>query len=173
MLDHALDPRSGVTMANERWTGGCQCGAVRYAITGRPINPIICHCRMCQKHVGGPFGAFAEAGTEAADFTVTRGTPARFRSSSLGERLFCRDCGTPLGFRYDAQPAVIVTIGSLDRHAEIVPVRQYGIESREGWISHLATIPETATVTLMGAQGYAAIEASNRQHPDHDTDKWP
>jgi hypothetical protein len=157
----------------EIWTGGCQCGAVRYAISGRPINASICHCRMCQKHVGGPFGAFVEAGSKASDFTVTRGTLAKFRSSNLGSRLFCRDCGTPLGFQYDAQPAVVVTIGSLDRHAEIVPERQYGIESREAWTGHLGNIPETATDVLMGPEGYAAIQASNHQHPDHDTGVWP
>ena len=40
-------------------TGGCQCGAVRYALYAEPTNPHVCHCRMCQKASGGYFGAFA------------------------------------------------------------------------------------------------------------------
>jgi hypothetical protein len=28
-------------------TGGCQCGAVRYALYSVPSEPSICHCRMC------------------------------------------------------------------------------------------------------------------------------
>jgi hypothetical protein len=28
-------------------TGGCQCGAVRYALYSAPTEPSICHCRMC------------------------------------------------------------------------------------------------------------------------------
>jgi hypothetical protein len=37
-------------------SGGCQCGAVRYCAEGFK-RPSICHCRMCQKAVGGPFAA--------------------------------------------------------------------------------------------------------------------
>ena len=36
-------------------TGGCQCGAVRYALYAAPDRAGICHCRMCQKY--GPRGA--------------------------------------------------------------------------------------------------------------------
>ena len=40
---------------NFRMTGGCQCGAVRYALLEQPDNPHICHCRMCQKAFGSFF----------------------------------------------------------------------------------------------------------------------
>ena len=38
-------------------TGGCQCGAVRYALYAEPTNPHVCHCRMCQKAFGNVFAA--------------------------------------------------------------------------------------------------------------------
>jgi hypothetical protein len=40
-------------------TGGRQCGAVRYALSALPEDAHFCHCRMCQKAVGGPFAALA------------------------------------------------------------------------------------------------------------------
>ena len=40
-----------------RLTGGCQCGAVRYALLAAPSEPHLCHCRMCQKAFGSYFAA--------------------------------------------------------------------------------------------------------------------
>ena len=40
------------------WSGGCQCGAVRYKVEG-PLDEVsVCYCRMCQKATGGAFGLF-------------------------------------------------------------------------------------------------------------------
>src|ERR1700747_1823620 len=99
--------------------GGCQCGPVRYALYAAPHNVHVCHCRMCQKAVGGPYAALAPV--KRADFAWTRGAPAAFASSSLALRDFCRDCGTPLGFRYLDGETVSVSIGSLGRAPEAAP----------------------------------------------------
>ena len=110
-------------------TGGCQCGAVRYALFAKPERAGICHCRMCQKAVGGPF--FAWAAVNVQDFAWTRGAPASSRSSSAADRGFCARCGTPLTFRYLRGPEHIdVTIGSLDTPEAVTPTWWMGIESR-------------------------------------------
>ena len=51
-------------------SGGCQCGAVRYALYAEPYDTHICHCRMCQK----AFGAYY------APLTKMRYTPCRPRN---------------------------------------------------------------------------------------------
>ena len=33
-------------------TGGCQCGAVRYTISGQLKQLIVCHCTQCQCRYG-------------------------------------------------------------------------------------------------------------------------
>jgi hypothetical protein len=38
-----------MTNRSAHMTGGCQCGAVRYALMSEPTHASICHCRMCQK----------------------------------------------------------------------------------------------------------------------------
>ena len=113
-------------------TGGCQCGAIRFALSAPPVKVSICHCRMCQKASGAPFASFADI--ERSDFAWTRGKPAAFRSSSIAERDFCAACGTPLSFRRIDGPRIEIMTGAFDRPDRVVPTRQYGTESRLGWV---------------------------------------
>ena len=41
-------------MKDDKITGGCACGAVRYEATGRPSNTMVCHCRTCRRVTGAP-----------------------------------------------------------------------------------------------------------------------
>jgi hypothetical protein len=160
----------------ERWTGGCQCGAVRYELLQRPHNPHICHCRMCQKQFGNFFAALCSV--PKGKLRMTRGTMANFRSSEKVQRGFCRDCGTPLTYEPLERNSISVSIGSLDNHSAMPPEIQYGIESREPWFNDLHNLPafvtgEDETGSNEFAKLLPGIRGSNRQHPDHDTDKWP
>jgi hypothetical protein len=97
-----------------RLTGGCQCGAVRFAIEGQVSNPGLCHCRMCQKAFGAYFAPLAEV----TGLTWTQGEPSYFRSSDIARRGFCAACGTPLSYQPDEGPAE-VAIGALDDPAAV------------------------------------------------------
>ena len=123
--------------------GGCQCGAVRYALYGWPEMAHLCHCRMCQKAVGGPFAALAPI--RLAEFAWTKGRPREFNSSARAARGFCADCGTPLSFRYLASEWIDVTIASLDDPEAVPPVLHYGVESRLRWLDALANLPARET----------------------------
>jgi hypothetical protein len=142
--------------------GGCQCGAVRYALYAEPSSADLCHCRMCQRAVGNLF--MAVAGVPRAQLAWTRGKPALFRSSSAAERGFCPDCGTPLTFRYLDRDEINVTLGSLDQPAEARPTRQYGIESRVPWWPELFELPGIATADDPPPGGLEALESY--QHAD-------
>lgn len=158
-------------MAAIRITGGCQCGAVRYALHAAPTNPSICYCRMCQKQFGNVFGIFA--GVHTDELEITRGAISWFHSSDQGKRGFCRDCGTPLAYRFGDRPRISVSLGSLDEPEKIRPVKQYGLEGRVSWLDEVLAIPATVTGTGDVAERYENIRRTNHQHPDHDTAVWP
>jgi hypothetical protein len=147
-------------------TGGCQCGAVRYALLAEPYDPHICHCRMCQKAFGSPFAPLAVI--DVADFEWSRGRPVTFASSAKVARGFCADCGTPLTFYDTGTDQIEISIGSLDQPARVCPETQIGVESRLPWFADLAGLPDKTTEAAFGADQVARIES--RQHPDHDTD---
>ena len=145
-------------------TGGCQCGAIRFAVKSAPVKISICHCRMCQKASGAPFASFADI--DRADFSWTKGKPAAFRSSSIAERDFCAACGTPLSFRRIDGPHIEIMTGTFDRPDRVIPTRQYGTESRLGWVVGIANLPSQTTMQNYGPEKMATI--ASHQHPDHD-----
>jgi hypothetical protein len=145
-------------------TGGCQCGAVRYALYAMPEGSV-CHCRMCQKATGGMFAALAKI--DKADLAWTRGQPAAFASSPAACRDFCAACGTPLTFRFLEAPHMEVTAGSLDRPELAPPRLNFGVESRLPFIADLVPgrLPDQPT----SQPDAASRDVRSRQHPDYDT----
>jgi hypothetical protein len=145
-------------------TGGCQCGAIRFALTASPTRVSVCHCRMCQKATGAPFASLADIPNE--HFAWTRGSPAAFRSSSVAERDFCAQCGTPLSYRLIDGAKIEIMTGAFDRPDHVVPTQQFGSESRLGWVGTISNLPSKTTM-----QNYGPEKLSNvfsYQHPDHD-----
>ncbi len=145
-------------------TGGCQCRAVRFAVDGPLGRASICHCRMCQKALGGFYGPLVGA----PGLRWTRGEPKRFRSSNAVRRGFCEDCGTPLTFEPDGE-SMDVAIGVLDDPALAQPVIQLARASRLTWVDDLASLPAESEVLEIAE--HATIVSY--QHPDYDMAAWP
>ena len=150
-------------------SGGCQCGAVRYRISGALGPAGICHCRMCQKAFGS-WGA-ALVSVDRGHLTWTRGEPGEFRSSAIVARGFCRDCGTPLYMSEDGDPTYEIAIGSLDDPEAAAPDHQVGVESRLSWFAGLSSLPGETTEENRSREDLARLKS--RQHPDCDTAEWP
>ena len=89
-------------MEEKKYQGGCYCGAVRYEISGPPDWSGHCHCRSCQRALGGAFVTWAKVAAE--NFTVISGKIKHIEKSEGIKRGFCGDCGTTL--TYDAASEV-------------------------------------------------------------------
>jgi hypothetical protein len=151
------------------WSGGCQCGAVRFRVDDALGEASICHCRMCQKAMGGLFGPFVSA--TLAGVVWTRGAPRRFQSSNMVRRGFCAACGTPLTYEYAGSRRLGLAIGAFDRPADIRPVEQLGSRDQIPYFAALAALPVHAEDEPRAAKHLASIVSY--QHPDHDTEVWP
>lgn len=123
-----------------RLTGGCLCGALRYAFEGEPGAAGWCHCRMCQRSSGAPAQSYVQL--PAAGFRYMAGEPAIYRSSHHGERRFCPVCGSQIEFR-DARDADYVSLnsGTLDDPAVVPPDRHIWTASELPWFSDAPTLP--------------------------------
>lgn len=87
-------------MSEQHYSGGCQCGAVRYDVTVDLSNTMTCNCSRCGRL--GSILAFAPRD----NFTLLQGedqlTEYRFNNQIISH-LFCKTCGIQ-SFAYGAMP---------------------------------------------------------------------
>lgn len=125
----------------QTYTGGCQCGRVRYRFALATPEAYLCHCRMCQRATGGFAAALVNVPSSGFEWLSP---PDWYASSPIARRPFCAACGTPLGFCYndtEADDALDVTLGSLDDPAAFRPVGHFGVESlMDPWLD-TSTLP--------------------------------
>jgi hypothetical protein len=143
-------------------TGGCQCGRIRYRVTGGLGRAGLCHCRMCQRASGNVFAPLVTAhGVE------WEGTPARFASSDVADRGFCPHCGTPLFYDGRAGQGMNLMVGTLDDPDQAVPELHYGVESRVSWLHLSDGWPEYETrpggLTGKGPPSIASLQSPVRE----------
>lgn len=148
-------------------SGGCQCGAIRFRVEGALGTASVCHCRMCQKAFGAFYAPLVNLGD--AKITWTRGELQKFQSSEKVMRGFCQACGTPL--TYEAPGEICIAIGAFDEPEKIVPVIQYGVQSKLPYADGIPTLPTRPTID--GEEPAFVRQMISYQHPDHDTDRWP
>ena len=126
--------------------GGCQCGAVRYRVSGEPLTLAVCHCSECQTQTGSAFGMSLVVRRE--DFALLRGDLRRFtRSADSGRAVhcfFCPDCGCRIYHEPTFTDAVVnVKPGTLDDPAGLRPNLHAWTASRQDWVP---IPPEARTV---------------------------
>ena len=113
--------------------GGCQCGAVRYRVTGDPIVAALCHCSMCRRACAAPTVAWAMYNEAQVRFGAS--LPTVYESSPGCRRGFCSRCGTQISFTAEYIPGLIdITIGTLDDPNQVSPTLHYWESRRLDWL---------------------------------------
>ena len=122
-------------------SGGCQCGAIRYELSGPPDRVSICHCRDCQMSAGAPMVAWAVM--PAGNLRIIRGTPATINSSGDSFRRFCSQCGTGLFYVNETFLPGLVDVQSvtLDDPSAFAPDAQVQTAEQPAWAAHIQTLP--------------------------------
>ena len=117
--------------------GGCQCGSIRYRITGEPIGLCVCHCTECQRQSGSAFGMSLNVRSD--EFVLLSGELHDFvRTAESGKRLrcsFCPQCGTRIHHRStDVVSVLSVKPGTLDDRSWLVPTLHVWTRGKHGWV---------------------------------------
>lgn len=121
MSEKTSTKRQDTDRATGRATGGCLCGAVRYAIHG-PLREVVnCHCGQCRRF-HGHYAAYSNA--EWSAITLTGEDRLRwFDSSDFARRGFCGTCGSSLFWERRDSGGVSIAAGTLDEPTGLTTIR--------------------------------------------------
>jgi hypothetical protein len=120
-------------------TGGCLCGAIRFAVETSPRSVHYCHCSMCRRATGGPFAVIVWFPVTAVRWQSAH--PQSRASSAIARRSFCSTCGTPIFLQYTDSDELGFMVGTFDDPNKFVPQYHYGIEGRLQWVDAGALLP--------------------------------
>ena len=121
--------------------GGCQCGAVRYAVADEFRYAANCHCSNCRAATGSAFKAFA--GIEREKLEITKGQDDLLL---IGEEdandTRCRLCGSFLFSVVRDGTFVHVAMGSLIDTPSIRPTEHIFVGSKAPWFEITDDLPQ-------------------------------
>jgi hypothetical protein len=117
-------------------TGGCLCGAVRYAVTAPFVRANFCHCSRCRKHTGA--AASTQGRVPQDGFRLTAGAEHLrvYRPPGGGmAKVFCDVCGSSLfGGSWPDGPEVSIRLGTLDDDPGIRPQFHNFVADAPAWL---------------------------------------
>ena len=128
-------------------TGGCQCGSVTYTLTAEPLFTYACHCHTCQHRTGSACSVALVVPLDGLD--IKGDMSAWERISDKGEvntRYSCPDCSNVIHGISASTPTVTkLQSGTLDDGSAVAPDVHMWTQSKQGWISINAGVPQFAT----------------------------
>jgi hypothetical protein len=120
-------------------SGGCNCGAVRFALAAPPVGASYCHCRRCQRRTGT--AASINASTEPGSFRIITGEDAlrAWKPDDGFEKWFCGECGSALFSKHPDDPDRLgVRMGAFDDDPGVRPTHHQFVAYAPPW----APIPD-------------------------------
>lgn len=129
------------------YTGGCQCGSVRYTLTAPPVRVVACHCKECQRQSGSAFGLSMIV--PEGSLKVTGETKTFTRIADSGNEntgVFCPTCGVRVyQIPGHIKGVLVLKPGTLDDTSCVRPSYFVWMKSAQGWVP----VPDGVT-TLQG-----------------------
>lgn len=117
-------------------TGSCQCGAIRYTVSGPLPAAYACHCGECKKQSASAFSlsiAVEWSQVSASGALAMHETIAFSGARKLA--CFCPQCGTRMWHRPSPDSDwITLKVGTLDDAATISPRGHLWVSQKQPWI---------------------------------------
>ncbi len=96
-------------------SGSCNCGGVKYTVSGKMREVVACHCSQCRRQ-SGHFYAATNVDNDCLHVEDS-GTLKWYAASDFAKRGFCGNCGSALFWKKDDGTQTSILAGTLDGDA--------------------------------------------------------
>ncbi len=119
----------------QKISGGCACGAIRYQADVDPVGAVNCHCRDCQRAGGSAYAAVLMVPQASLNL---RGEPHYYKtvgdSGKTVQRGFCSACGSQVMMKIERRTDVVgLHAASLDDPSVFRPAIDMFTASAQLW----------------------------------------
>lgn len=122
--------------------GACQCGTVRFEISGAFDCFFLCHCARCRKDTGSAHAANLFSTTATITWAAGQDNITTYQvPGTRHEKNFCRTCGSAVPSVQMEGALLVVPAGSLDSAIDIRPNAHICCADRASWDSDLQHVP--------------------------------
>ncbi|MGH8241174.1 MAG: GFA family protein [Steroidobacteraceae bacterium] len=122
--------------------GSCLCGTVRYQVTGPFHTMMSCHCSMCRKHHGAPFGTYVSSKMDGFRWLAGEDSILAYESSGQGKRYSCKVCGSVLPMMMPEHGLAVCPSGPLEGDLGITPKAHLFVGSKAPWYTITDSLPQ-------------------------------
>jgi len=116
--------------------GQCQCGNIRYQLTGEPLTLYICHCLHCQKQSSSAFGMSLWVNRDEIEFLSGEPKIWATRGDSGATKIcaFCGNCGSRIYHASDNdQKQLSLKAGTLNDTSWLRPIAHIWTKRAQPW----------------------------------------
>ncbi|WP_330204343.1 GFA family protein [Cyanobacterium sp. Dongsha4] len=127
---------------NEKHSGSCLCGEIKYEIDGDFESFYLCHCKYCQKDTGSAHAANLFSSSAKLKWSTGQDKVIIYSlPSTRHSRSFCSVCGSAVPTQHFKNALLVVPAGSLDSAVTIKANAHLFISSRASWDHDLEKLP--------------------------------
>ena len=122
-------------------TGGCLCGAVRYAVHGALRPVVACHCTQCRRTTGHFLAATA---ARHRNFKLLADWGLKwYESSREARRGFCAVCGSSLFWEGAGRDYISIAAGTLDDSTGLATVCHIHVADKGAYYEIEPGVPQS------------------------------
>jgi hypothetical protein len=120
-------------MSEPVFTGGCNCGGVRFEITEPLGRANYCHCTRCQRRTGT--AASAQARVQPGSFRIVEGQELvrSWKPPDGWAKAFCSACGSALWSQTEDGEVGGVRLGAIDGDPGVRPESRQFVAYAAAW----------------------------------------